>query len=177
MSHFATLVTRAGTAWRGAEVDLSEAEDVEDVADLMRDAADDAECAILFVEEDDEWFAAVRVDRAGEPRVFLSDVRMVVTSELAALLFADMVAVDAAGGSAAISDDEDDDGADEDDEIERPTVRSVAEPGGATEIFADLGVSADDLLGLCAEEGQLPADVLSAICERLGCVDEIEVYR
>jgi hypothetical protein len=30
---------------------------------------------------------------------------------------------------------------------------------------------------MCAEEGMLPADVISAVCERLGCAEEIEVYR
>jgi len=33
------------------------------------------------------------------------------------------------------------------------------------------------LLAMCAAEGMLPADVIATVCERLGCAEEIEVYR
>ncbi len=39
------------------------------------------------------------------------------------------------------------------------------------------GSPAAQLLAMCAEEGMLPADVITAVCERLGCAEEIEVYR
>ena len=46
---------------------------------------DDAKTALLFVEEDDEWFAVLRVDADNEPRVFVSDARVIASSDTAAL--------------------------------------------------------------------------------------------
>ena len=172
MSNFAALVARSDGAWRGAEVDLSEVETIEDVVDVMRDAATDALPVLLFVEEDDEWFAIVRIDRTDEPQVFISDARMVAISDLAAVLFADLVTDDVAGEGEAIAEDEDVDA-----DNERPIGKPAAEPGGVTEILSDFGIPPKELLQMCAQEGQLPADVITAVCERLGCADEIEVYR
>ncbi len=172
MSNFAALVARTDGSWRGAEVDLGEVEDIEDVVELMRDAGNDADSVVMFVEENDEWFAVVRIDKTGEPRVFISDARMVALSELAGVLFADLVTDEVADEGEAIAEDEDIE-ADDD----RPIGKAAAEPGGATDILADFGISGAELLAMCAEEGQLPADVVSSICERLGCGDAIEVYR
>ena len=92
-----------------------------------------------------------------EPRVFLSDRRAVQASEVAAMLWED-APVDDAG---------------DDDEGTRP----VAEPVGDSALLADLGTSPDELLELCAEEGLLPADVLSALGERAGAGDALESLR
>jgi putative tRNA adenosine deaminase-associated protein len=129
---------------------------------------------LLFVEQDDEWFAIVRVDGAGEPRAFISDARVVPGSELAALVFEE-VPEDVVEDVDVSLDDDDDDV--EVEEVEEPAVRPDAEPRGATDVLADLGISAAQLLAMCAEEGMLPADVITAVCERLGCAEEIEVYR
>ncbi len=53
----------------------------------------------------------------------------------------------------------------------------MAEPVGEAGLLTDLGTSADDLLALCAEEGRLPADVLTEVCERAGCLDVLEGLR
>jgi hypothetical protein len=53
----------------------------------------------------------------------------------------------------------------------------VAEPVGEAGLLADLGTTADELLALCAEEGRLPADVLTEVCERAGCLDVLEELR
>ena len=90
--------------------------------------------------------------------MFLSDRRAVQASELAALLWQD--------------DEEPVDAEDADENI-----RPVAEPVGDAAIVADLGTPADQLLSLCAEEGLLPADVLTAVCERAGCLDVLEELR
>jgi putative tRNA adenosine deaminase-associated protein len=71
----------------------------------------------------------------------------------------------------AEDDDEDDD--DDDDEGTRP----VAEPVGDAELLADLGTPGSELVDLCAEEGLLPADVLTTVCERAGCADVLEELR
>ncbi|MCW2725779.1 MAG: hypothetical protein JWN35_2700 [Frankiales bacterium] len=166
MSYFAVAVARTGGHWTGVEVDLDEVDDLEGLTDLLRDLTEDGPGpALLLLEEDDEYVAIVRVDGGasslGEPRVFLSDRRAVQASEVAALLWED--------GDA----DEEGDDDDEEDEGTRP----VAEPVGDPDLLADLGTSRDQLLRLCAEEGLLPADVLTSICERAGCDDVLEELR
>jgi putative tRNA adenosine deaminase-associated protein len=90
--------------------------------------------------------------------VFLSDRRAVLGSDVAAMLWEDAE--------------------------ERParttTTRAPARspsPSATRRLLADLGTSAQDLLDLCAEEGLLPADVLTTVCERAGCDDVLERLR
>ncbi len=165
VSYFAAALARTGDSWTGVEVDLDEIEDIEALTDLMRDLTGDSPGpALLMLEEDDEYVAIVRVDGGanglGEPRVFLSDRRAVQGSDVAAMLWED-----------ADSDEEDE--AEDDDEGTRP----VAEPVGDTELLADLGTPGETLVGLCAGEGLLPADVLTDVSERAGCADVLEELR
>ncbi len=181
MPHFAALVARHHNRWNGSDLDMSEVDNIEDVAELVRDSIpDDADPSLVFVEENDEWFAIVRVDLLGDARVFMSDIRAVATSELAALLFQDQIPEGDPDDDLGIEDavlDDDADAESVDEEEEEPVLRPDAEVGGSTDILADLGLGSAQLLELCAEEGMLPADVISAICETLGCADTIEVYR
>ena len=163
MSYFAAALARTEQGWTGVELDLAEVEDLESLADLLRDlTGDGAGPALLLLDEDDEHLAVVRVDGGAgsldEPRVFLSDRRAVQGSDVAAMLWE----------QAEVSSDEDDE-----DEGTRP----IAEPVGDTSVLADLGTPAETLLELCAEEGLLPADVLTTLCERAGCDDVLESLR
>jgi putative tRNA adenosine deaminase-associated protein len=63
----------------------------------------------------------------------------------------------------------------EDDEDEG--TRPIAEPVGDASLLSDLGTPADRLLELCAEEGLLPGDVLTTLCENAGCDDVLEQLR
>jgi len=165
VSYFAVALARTGDGWTGVEVDLDELEDIEALTDLMRDlTGDGAGPALLMLEEDDEYVAIVRVDGGtgglGEPRVFLSDRRAVQDSDVAAMLWEDV---------------EPDDEGEEDDSDEG--TRPVAEPVGDAELLTDLGTPGSQLVDLCAEEGLLPADVLTTVCERAGCADVLEELR
>ena len=164
MPYFAAALARTEGGWTGEELDLSEIEDLESLADTLRDlTGDGAGPALLLLEEDDEHLAIVRVDGGAgsleEPRVFLSDRRAVQASDVARMLWED---------AETPVDDEDDE-----DEGTRP----IAEPVGDAAVLADFGTPAADLLELCAEEGLLPADVLTAVCERAGCDDVLERLR
>lgn len=164
MSYFAAALARTEGGWTGVELDLSEIEDLDQLADQLRDLTGDGPGpALLLLEEDDEHLAVVRVDGGAgsleEPRVFLSDRRAVLASEVAQMLWED---VDAP----AEDDDDEDEG-----------TRPIAEPVGDTSVLADLGTPAGSLLELCAEEGLLPADVLTTVCERAGCDDVLESLR
>ena len=164
MSYFAVALARTEGGWTGQELDLSEVEDLEQLAESLRDLTGDGPGpALMLLEENDEHLAVVRVDGGAgsldEPRVFLSDRRAVLASEVAQMLWED---------TEPPADD-----ADDDDEGTRP----IAEPVGDSGLLADLGTPGDDLVELCAEEGLLPADVLTAVCERAGCVDVLESLR
>lgn len=172
MSYFAAMLVRTDDQWKSAEIELDDLADIDEIAEVMRDASADDGSVLLFVEQDDEWFAMVRVDGIGEPRVFISDARVVGTSQLAAIVFQDEVPEEVLEDVDSLLDEDA-----EVDEEEEPAVRPDAEPRGATDLLADFGMPASELLELCAEEGMLPADVISAACERLGCAEEIEVYR
>ena len=164
MSYFAAALARAEDGWTAQEVDLDEVPDLEGLAELLRELTGEGDGpGLLMLEEDDEYVGIVRVDGGtgslDEPRVFLSDRRAVQASEVAAMLWED-------APPASAGDDDEDEG-----------TRAVAEPVGDPALLSDLGTSAQELLDLCAEEGLLPADVLTAVCERAGCLDALEQVR
>jgi len=169
--HFAAGLSRRPSGWSGEELDLKDVEDLDGVVDELRRSGDDAEVQLLFVEEDDEWFAIVRVDEDGDPRVFLSDGRAMESSDLGALF----------GEAAAVveprDDDEDDEDDDDEDDEDDEAGQTSGDPVGDPEILADLGTPSARLLVLCAEEGQLPADVISTLCESAGCLDALDALR
>lgn len=157
MSYFAASFARTDRGWAGSEVDLDEVEDLDALAELLRDASGDGPGpGLLLFEEDDEWLAVVRVDGDREPRVFVSDRRAVGRSGTAGML---------ADADLALPDP--------DEESTRP----AAEPAGDAELLADLGTPGARLVRLCGEEGLLPADVLAAVAEAGGFVDELEHVR
>jgi putative tRNA adenosine deaminase-associated protein len=161
LSYFAAALARTDAGWVGEELDLDDVDDLEALTDVLRDLTGDGPGpALLLLEEDDEYVAIVRADGGSsslaEARVFLSDQRAVLQSDVAAMLW-----------EQAPSD------GDEDDEGTRP----VAEPVGEQGLLADLGTSSEQLLALCAEEGRLPADVLTVVCDRAGCLDVLEELR
>ena len=172
MPYFAAVLVRHGSAWTGEEIDLREVEDLDGVVEEMRRLDDEADTLLLFVEQDDEWFAIVRVDEDGDPRVFLSDGRAMDTSEIGSLLGEAAAVADAAG-----DDDDDLDEGEADDEDEDEATQVAGDPVGDAAILADLGTAANKLLALCAEEGQLPADVMSVLCENAGCLETLDALR
>ena len=150
MPYFAAVFAQTEQGWIAAEADLAEAANLDDVSDLMREAAVEAigDPVLLLVEEDDEWFAVVRLDGEGDPRVFISDSRAVLTSTLAALLHEHIGAV------AAVSD---------------------GEPSGDPDLLEDLGTEAERLVEL--SDRTLPSDALSAVAERAGFGEEYDCLR
>jgi putative tRNA adenosine deaminase-associated protein len=164
VTYFAAALARTEQGWTGVELDLAEVDDLESLTDLLRDLTGEGDGpSLMLLDEDDEHLAVVRVDGGAgslaEPRVFLSDRRAVLASEVAAMLWED-------GGSDSAGEDDEDEG-----------TRPIAQPVGDAGLLADLGTPADVLLELCAEEGLLPADVLTAVCERAGCDDVLERLR
>jgi putative tRNA adenosine deaminase-associated protein len=159
VSYFAAALARTPDGWTAEEIDLDGLPDVDAVADRVRDVDSDAETALLFVEEDDEYVAILRVDAdIDEPRVFVSDA-LAAESYPVAGIFAGA----AEDGTAAVVDED------------APPPES--EPVGDADLLADLGTSRRDLIALVTHERTLPADVISEVCERAGCLDELETLR
>jgi putative tRNA adenosine deaminase-associated protein len=161
VSYTATALARTDTGWTARDLELTEVEDLDAAADLLRDLADGV-IALLMVEEDDEYLGIVRVRGDDDPRVFISDVRAVESSPLATRLFSDALPVDE---TIEVDDEEED------------APRPEADPGGDPGLLSDLGTPAPVLLALCAEKGMLPADVIYAVCENAGCIDVLEEVR
>ncbi|MCK9899267.1 tRNA adenosine deaminase [Parafrankia colletiae] len=137
--------------WTAHDLDIADMEDLDSLVDAMHDLSSGT--VIAFVEEDDEYLAIVRITaRDPDPKVFLSDRRVLLTSDHAERLFAD-----ALPSMAGLDDDSDDDA---------PV--GQASPVGDLDLLADLGTPTEALLELIAEEGMLPADVISAVSERAG---------
>jgi putative tRNA adenosine deaminase-associated protein len=146
--YFSAAFAHTDAGWIGAEVDLAEVAGLDDVADIMREAAVETsgDTVLLLVEQEDEWFAVLRLDDGEDPRVFLSDTRATLSSELAAILHEQL-------GAAKESD----------------------EPAGDTALLADFGTGSERLTAL--GERNLPGDALSAVAESAGFAEEYERLR
>ena len=178
MAYFAVVLARSDDGWDVNDVDLDEVDDLGDLADLMRDTADeDSEGPfLLFLEQEDLWFAVVRVDGEDDPRVFVSDRAAVEHSAYAEML------LEAAGDSTALDGDEPEDalagGDDEDeDDDEQEAVLEDSGPVGDHDILADLGTRAEALVDLCTKEGMLPSEVLTYLAEQAGAAEALESVR
>jgi putative tRNA adenosine deaminase-associated protein len=173
VTYATAALARVGSDWFGEEVELDDVDDLDGVVELVREVVgEEAATALLFVEEDDEWFAVLRVDSDDEPRVFVSDARVIASSDIAAL-FAEAAIEAQVDDDADDSDDDDDEENQDDDE----GTRADGDPTGDPALLSDLGTSAAQLLALCAAEGELPADAISALCEAAGCLDVLEKLR
>jgi putative tRNA adenosine deaminase-associated protein len=159
--YFAVALSESPSGWSAREVDLDAVEDLDTLVELLRDSAEGAGTVLFFLEEDDEYVAIVRVDGDGDPRTFISDDRAIASSAHATMIMEDVAPPE------DVEVDEDDD------EGTRPD----AEVAGDIEIVASFGITGDTLLGLCATEGMLPADIVTAICEKAGCGDVLDEIR
>ncbi|GLY81518.1 tRNA adenosine deaminase-associated protein [Actinoallomurus iriomotensis] len=150
MPYFSVAFARSDAGWIGTETDLTEVAGLDDITDIMRETAVETagDTVLLLVEEEDEWFAVVRLDDGEDPRVFLSDPRAALGSDLARMLHEQIGDVD-----------------------EVPTDDPVGDAG----LLSDLGTAPDKLTEL--GERTLPGDALSAIAERAGFAEEYDRLR
>ena len=166
MSLFAVaLLGKSRAGWLVEELDLSDCENLDDVVEALRDF--DQPIRVLALEQDDEYAVLARLDLAADAddqpiRVFLSNGHAADDYPMAQL-FAD--GLEEVGGD-PLDGDED-----------APSGVHDAAPFGDPRLLADLGVAPQELLELAVHEGTLPADLLDAVCERLGATAEIEALR
>jgi len=173
VGYFAVVLTRDEDEWETNDIELDEVESLDDLADAMRDTADlDSDGPILLLlEQEDLWFAVVRVDGEDDPRVFVSDRSAIEHSAYAEMLL-EAAESDEEALAADLDDDDEDDDEDEDDREELDDG-----PVGDLEILADLGTSADKLRDLCESKGVLPSEALTTLAERVGAAAALETVR
>ncbi|MGQ0466822.1 MAG: tRNA adenosine deaminase-associated protein [Sporichthyaceae bacterium] len=172
MGYFAVVLTRQEDGWDTNDIELDEIESLSDLADAMREIAEDADSdgtALLLLEQEDLWFAIVRVDSEDDPRVFVSDRSAIVHSA-----YAEMLLEAALGDEEAELDDLAVDSEEADDDRED---KEEDGPVGDLEILLDLGTKPDALLDLCSSEGVLPSEALTVLAERAGAAGALEAVR
>lgn len=172
MGYFAVVLTRREDGWDTNDIELDEVDSLTDLADAMREIAEEADSdgpALLLLEQEDLWFAVVRVDSDDDPRVFISDRSAIEHSA-----YAEMLLEAALGDEEADLDDLDDDEDDSDDDREADEDDG---PVGDLEILADHGTDSSSLLDLCSSEGVLPSEALTALAERAGAAGALEAVR
>jgi putative tRNA adenosine deaminase-associated protein len=151
VSYFTAVIGRAGAGWRALDVDLEDADSLDELTALLRSASRSGEPVVAVVEREDEWFAFVRVDDDEECRAFVSDLGAAETSHYADLLapigdvelpqYAELrVSSSQAGPDDELESDDDSD-----------DVMAVADPlapGATTQpAHGDLGVAVDGAEG------------------------------
>jgi len=62
--YFSVAFARSDAGWIGTETDLAEVAGVDDITDIMRETAVETagDTVVLLIEQEDEWFAVVRLD-------------------------------------------------------------------------------------------------------------------
>ena len=173
MGYFAVVLTRGEDGWDTNDIELDEVESLDDLADAMRDTSDmDGDGPILLLlEQEDLWFAVVRVDGEDDPRVFVSDRSAIEHSA-----YAEMLLEAAQSDEDALDIDDLDEDEDADDEDERAGGVDDG-PVGDLEILVDLGTTADLLRELCESKGVLPSEALTTLAERAGAAGALETVR
>jgi putative tRNA adenosine deaminase-associated protein len=171
--YFAALLARTEDGWEASETELDDVETLDDLAELAREASADEDTVLVFIEQEDAWFAVVRVDGEDDPRIYVSDAAAAARSSYGEILLTDeMLGRDPDDLDELVDLDGTEDGEDEDE----PEDDAIAPgPLGESELLSDYGVTGKELRSLSG--AGVPGDALSAIAEALGCADVLEAVR
>jgi putative tRNA adenosine deaminase-associated protein len=182
VAYFAALLARTEDGWDVSETELDDVETLADLADLAREAAEDEETVLVFIEQEDAWFAVVRVDGEEDPRIFVSDAAAASRSA-----YGEIVLTDELLGRDSDSDlddlvvdlDEDASAAEDEDDDEDAAVDPDGVPTGPlgdAGLLIEFGVGAKELMDMSVE-GSVPGDALTEIADALGVGDVLEAVR
>ncbi|MFJ5546976.1 hypothetical protein [Streptomyces sp. NPDC093225] len=182
--YFAALLARTEDGWEASDTDLDDVETLSDLTELAREAsADDEETVLVFIEQEDSWFALVRLDGEDDPRIYVSDAAAAARSSYGEILLTDELLGRDPGSDDDLDDFTDLDGTedgepaaaagpDEDGDDDAETSEEAVPPGpiGDLHILADLGMSQKELLSLAE-------DALAEIADALGASEVLETVR
>ncbi|MFC1417866.1 tRNA adenosine deaminase-associated protein [Streptacidiphilus cavernicola] len=171
-----------------SETELDDVETLADLADLAREAAEDEETVLVFIEQEDSWFAVVRVDGEEDPRIFVSDAAAASRSAYGEIVLTDELTGRGSGDDlddlvVELDEDDDTDSADPDEDDDADDEAAALDtdglpngPLGDAGLLIDFGVGAKELMDMSVE-GSVPGDALTEIADALGCGDVLEAVR
>lgn len=198
MSYFTEILTLAEGEWRALDLDVRDYATLEDLAEVMRSVSDPEGEALAVIEHEDDWFGLVRLFCEDEElRVFLSDADAAAESPFGEL-FAEYLnrpellarrdeeepeefeedgadeGEQDSGEGAGVADED----ADPESELDGGAVPPPS-PGwaGDADIFADRGISQEELLEQVALHSSDPARVVAHIGEAAGFAEQLEAVR
>ena len=181
VAYFAALLARTEDGWDVSETELDDVETLADLADLAREAAEDEETVLVFIEQEDVWFAVVRVDGEEDPRIFVSDAAAASKSA-----YGEIVLTDELLGRGSDDDLDDlvvelDEDAEEEDDDDEDAIAEDPDgvpngPLGDAGLLIEFGVGAKELMDMSVE-GAVPGDALTEIADALGCGEVLEAVR
>lgn len=189
MSYFTEILAEAGGSWRARDLDVRDYATLDDLAEVMRTVADDEGEALAVIEHEDAWFGLVRLTGEDEIKVFLSDADAAARSQFAEL-FEDYLDAplpaevddedeNIAGTIPESDDDAGLDGEEEDESEDEPHLEHGEVPSwaGDADLYADRGVSSEELLDQVGEHTSDPARVVAHIGEAVGFAEQLEAVR
>ena len=178
MSYFTAALARTDDDYEPLDIDIHDAETLEDLTDLLRTSAGDDAEVIAVIEREDEWFAIVRVTDVDDVKVFISSLEAAQDSPYAEW-FVDYLDSQPDEYELEPDDDFDYDTSDDDDDDESVMLGAGEgeEWGGDADIFADAGVLAQELVDQIEEHAADPARVVAHIGEKVGFADQLEAAR
>jgi putative tRNA adenosine deaminase-associated protein len=170
VAYFTAVIAKVGRTWKARDVEVDDADTLDDLVDALRSAAVDDQPVLAVVEHEDEWFALIRVDAEEEPRLFVSDLGAASHSPYGELL-APAADIDLP------EEDEDDEDSDEDEDGGDAEEETVAAWAGEPDLLEDLGVSARTLRKLVEDNADDPGAVLGEVGETVGFAELLEALR
>ncbi|MFI1969816.1 hypothetical protein BLA24_17265 [Streptomyces cinnamoneus] len=171
--YFAALLARTDDGWEASDTELDNVETLADLVDLARENSVDDDTVLALIEQEDSWFAIVRVDGEDDPRVYVSDAVAANRSSYGAMLVDELIGreEDADDELDSLDLDGTEDGEPEEDEGDGDAAeRAPSGPLGDGELLSDLGVSGKELRAL-------DGDALGTITDALGCREVLEAVR
>ncbi|ANW19143.1 tRNA adenosine deaminase-associated protein [Streptomyces clavuligerus] len=174
--YFAALLARTQDGWEASDTELDDVETLSDLADLAREAAQDEDTVLVFIEQEGAWFGIVRVEGEDDPRIYVSDGAAAARSSYGEILTDELLGGDKddpAEDLDALDLDGTEDGepdGDEDPDRDTDAGSALAGPLGDRHILADLGLTEGELLAL-------DTDALGEIADALGASEVLETVR
>jgi len=181
VAYFTAVIARSGRGWKARDVEVDDANSLDELTDALRSASLDEQPVLAVIEHEDEWFALIRVDGEEEPRLCVSDLGASAHSHYSEWRApAADVDVEADVGPVGKADSDEEDLEEDDDEDaaeqDEPDV-VIAAWAGDPELLDDLGVSARVLRKLVEENGDDPGAVLAELGELVGFAELLEALR
>lgn len=167
VAYFTAVIAKVGRTWKARDVEVDDADTLDDLVDALRSVAVDDQPVLAVVEHEDEWFALIRVDAEEDPRLFVSDLGAASRSPYGDLL---APAADVLEGDDEEDSDEGEDGGGGDEE-------TVAVWAGEADLLEDFGVSARTLRKLVEDNADDPGAVLGEVGETVGFAELLAALR